>query len=95
MSGGRDGTFAANPYSEPVEPGATFNLGRSAEIFWTEHAGLRLQGDDGFGGIWYIDGLLPGKYQLTFTYQSEREDDTHEVPLWAGEGHVTMNVRLE
>jgi hypothetical protein len=31
---------------------------------------LRLTGPDGSGGGWYFDGLVPGKYLLSFSYEN-------------------------
>ena len=66
----RDATRRGPSASGPVAPGRVLSLEREA---WLERhgGGIRLVGEDGFGGRWWIEGLTLGDWRLRVRYDNE------------------------
>ncbi|MCZ6539364.1 MAG: hypothetical protein O6922_06020 [Chloroflexi bacterium] len=94
MDGGRDGTRPGSPISEPIPVGETLIVDRAAVLVWSTESNLRLQGDDGFGGLWYVDGLQPGVYRLRVHYKNAQTRGSDETRVWTGEG-TPLETELE
>jgi RNA polymerase sigma factor (sigma-70 family) len=70
--GGRWGTSPAPPVL--VGPGKGAMVVGRAHLEWLpDGKSLRLVYPDGSGGGWYFDGLVPGKYLLSFAYENSEE----------------------
>ena len=94
--GGRDGTRPGTPLSSPVQPGESLLMSRAAELVWTEETNLRLVGDDGFGGIWYVDGLRYGVHALRVSYQNRSSRGAGDTPIWTGKAIIpNLNVEVK
>ena len=94
MDGGRDGTRPGNPFSDPVEPGGELIIDHSAELAWESDTKLRLTGDDGFGGIWYVDGLQQGVYALQIVYENRGVHNAEQPCVWIGK-IATQIIEIE
>jgi hypothetical protein len=82
--GGRNATKAGEAFSPLLAPGEIFLVVRRVHLTWIAADTLRLQGDDGFGGIWYFDGLKPSAaYNLKFVYRTYQYSGVDQ--LWVGE----------
>jgi hypothetical protein len=55
--------------------------------------GLRLIGSDVSGGVWYVDGLTPGRYTIAFHYENKLREGPpattsavpqNPIPYWVG-----------
>jgi hypothetical protein len=69
IDGGRNGTRPGKTTTPLLAKDASYVVHLSASLLEANGA-LRLQGDDGFGGIWYFDGLRAGKYSVSVHYDS-------------------------
>jgi RNA polymerase sigma factor (sigma-70 family) len=52
-------------------------LYRAGLLWQPDGKALRLFGPDRSGGTWYFDGLVPGKYQLSFEYKNTEDTQRH------------------
>ncbi|MHC4954463.1 MAG: hypothetical protein ACYTGZ_11295 [Planctomycetota bacterium] len=96
MDGGRDGTAPGRPLSDPVAPGKRLEIDRSAHLAWTPGGTLRLQGDDGFGGVWYVDGLQQGRHELLIEYENRTTQGADATGVWKGKRDVpSVAITLE
>jgi hypothetical protein len=69
VNGRRTRSFIPGPIL--VGPGKTGTIWRRAHLEWLpDGKTLRLIGPDGAGGTWYFDGLVPGKYLLSFEHEN-------------------------
>lgn len=85
-AGGRDGTARGTAASPVLRPGQTYAVQRPAKLY--HHAGgayVRLEGSDGFGGIWFFDIPGPGAYLLRLEYRNDRPAADRKTPFWTGE----------
>lgn len=89
----RDRSFRPNPLT--VDKGQIGTIDRTAKLQpLDEKLGqVRLVGSDGAGGIWYFDGLKPGKHTVRITYQNA-EAGTKDVPIWVGKA-TTNELTVE
>jgi hypothetical protein len=94
--GGRDATQRGVTNTPPLKPGQSFAVVRQAHLYWNNEGHLRLEGSDGFGGIWYFDDLQAGAYQLLATYRSDAKALDGGAAYWSGDitvGPVTIRVK--
>ncbi len=85
MGGGRNRTgpgMAA--VSRPVAPGGSLLVSRAGDLIHRRQGGLRLIGSDGLRGVWYVDRLMFGTYQVQVVYESGRQDTIDGTPVWTG-----------
>lgn len=75
----RDATRRAGMVSDPVVPGRALTVVREARLERSGASSIRLVGEDGFGGQWWIDGLTLGDWRL----QAHYENDAAGAP-WRG-----------
>lgn len=94
MDGGRDGTVPGETISPLVAPGQSLLIDRTGRLLWAKDATLRLIGGDGFGGIWHIDGLKRGKYQLQIEYENVQVSGSSGGTVWTGKA-VTPPKEVE
>ncbi len=80
----RDATSRAGWFSAPVMPGKSLEINRQATLEWQADGTLRLSGPDGFGGLWWFDGLKPGRYVVRLQYENDRERADDNTLLWRG-----------
>lgn len=84
---------AARDATRPVPP-IQIAAGKSETITWRPELSwlpdgktLRLSGGDGSGTVWSFDGLVAGKYSLSFGYQNKVEQVRilkNAQPFWIG-----------
>lgn len=84
FDGGRNGTAPGDPWTQLLLPQDTLEISRRARLVWLDNGTLRLVGSDDFGGIWYLDGLKPGKYTLQITHENNRSQIGEMRPIWTG-----------
>lgn len=96
MDGGRDGTAEGKPLSDPVPPGSSVVRDYSTLLTWTRQMTLRLQGSDGFGGIWYVDGLNTGRHLLHVVYRNRISGGNDDIRIWTGEAALpAVEIKME
>ena len=91
MDGGRDGNLANAQAAASVAAGESITLKRNAKLQWLPGQSLRLQGIDGFGGIWYVDNLTSGKYVLEVIYKPSKNKAASSAQSW---NINTMNKKI-
>jgi RNA polymerase sigma factor (sigma-70 family) len=70
-SGGHNGTGKVSPLS--LGPGEGKTVRWRARLEWLKGGkSLRLRWSDGTFWLWYFDGLVPGKYVVSFTYENTK-----------------------
>lgn len=84
MDGGRNGTRPGEFVSAPVLPGEMLLVTRDARLVWHSPDALRLIGSDGFGGIWYFDGLQTGRYRIQIVYENHSSMIGELESIWTG-----------
>jgi hypothetical protein len=84
FDGGRDATRPGEFVSPLVLPGQSLVISREANLVWFKHQTLRLIGSDDFGGIWYFDGLIPGKYQVRIIHENYKSEIGGMDSIWTG-----------
>lgn len=80
----RDFTSPKGWFSPLLPRGQTLVASLQAKLEWRTDNTLRLSGPDGFGGVWWFDGLHTGNYVFSFEYRSEIERADDNSPLWRG-----------
>ncbi len=84
--GGRDTTKPGQAVTPVLAPGERFELSRRTRLSWAPDNTLRVIGEDGFGGEWYFDGLVPNaSYYIMLVYENSREEMQAKEPLWTGQ----------
>lgn len=83
--GGRNAVRRSEGVPPPVLPGQDLAISRQARLVWLKNGTLRLIGSEETGGIWYFDGLGPGKYKVHFIYENLKADIGDLDAFWAGE----------
>ncbi len=80
IDGGRNRTLPPDVKNCPLlAPGESQVFHLDAKLYW--HGGiLRLGGTDGFGGLWYFSGLVPGLYELRMGYRQMHQQLTLGTP---------------
>lgn len=92
----RDATARAGRFSPVLAPGQTFALSRPATLEWQASGTLRLSGPDGFGGVWWFDGLGAGGYSVGLAYQNDTAKTDNGSPLWCGTVRTPLlSIRIE
>ncbi len=93
IDGGRDGTTPCPPLI--VEKGQNGTVDRSAKLQPLDGklGQFRLIGSDGAGGIWYFDGLKPGKYTISMAYENTKAGP-EDAPNWVGKA-TTKELTVE
>lgn len=66
-----------------IQPGNSTTFFLDGNLIWRNNQ-LRLEGSDGFGGIWYFNDLKPGKYQVQILYQTNYGHDSTSTSFWSG-----------
>ena len=95
MDGGRNAPRASEPVSELLEPGESFVIDRSARLAWrADGRTMRLIGSDGFGGVWYFDGLRRGTWRVQFVYENRRGKIGSGYSVWTGKAVTWERVEL-
>ncbi len=73
LDGGRNASRLIRESDCPiVKSGESVTFYLDGTLTWQNNK-LRLGGPDGFGGLWYFDGLKPGMYKIRFIYHSIQE----------------------
>jgi len=91
MDGGRNGSRAAPTLSRPIAPGETLRVERPARLE-ARADGVRLIGDDPFGGVWHVDAVPIGAVWFRFWYMAAPDGD-RGARVWAGDAR-TRPVRV-
>lgn len=84
FDGGRNAVRPGEIISPLLMPQHHLDFSRNAQLIWTKDKALRLIGSDDFGGIWYFDGLKPGKYRLEIHYESHKPVIANTDAIWVG-----------
>jgi hypothetical protein len=84
FSGGRNAVRGGEGVSPPVLPGQNLAISRQARLVWLKNGTLRLIGSEEIGGIWYFDGLGPGKYKVQFIYENLKAEIGDLDAFWTG-----------
>ena len=86
LDGGRFHLLNRGACTPPLAQGESYRIDYlDAKLCWDRQGKLRLQGQDGFGGVWFYTDLSPGHYWLFASYVNELV--LHQkgvVPLWLG-----------
>lgn len=83
--GGRDGIQPAATLTNAIPMGESYEIRFRARLEYVKNTEtFRLAWSDDFGGIWSIEGLRPGKYQLQIAYENHREYPREDVAVWTG-----------
>jgi hypothetical protein len=53
-------------------------------LVWLKNGTLRLIGSEEIGGIWYFDGLSPGRYKVQFVYENPQAEIGGLDTFWTG-----------
>jgi hypothetical protein len=85
LHGGRNVTRAGQAVSPPLLPGQALVISRQGRLTRLKDGGLRLMGSEEFGGIWYFDGLGPGRYKVQFIYGNPTSRIGDADAVWVGE----------
>jgi len=72
----RDSTSREGRRSPSIAPGQSFVVSRPARLERRPDDSLRLSGPDGFGGLWWFEGLRPGTYSLNFEIDGDIHDES-------------------
>jgi hypothetical protein len=83
--GGRNGVRGGGGASPPLLPGQALVISRQGRLTRLKDGGLRLIGVEESGGIWYFDGLGPGRYKIQFIYGNDRSRIGDLDAFWVGE----------
>jgi len=83
--GGRNAVRAGQGAAPPLLPGQTTVISRQGRLTRLKDGGLRLIGSEEIGGIWYFDGLAPGRYKVQFIYENHRSGTGESDAFWVGE----------
>jgi hypothetical protein len=83
--GGRNAVRSGEGVSPPLLPGQTLVISRQGRLTRLKDGGLRLIGSEESGGIWYFDGLGPGRYKVQFIYGNARSRIGDLDAFWVGE----------
>jgi hypothetical protein len=95
----RDATPREGHFSPSIAPGQSFVITRSARLERQSDGSLRLSGIDGFGGLWWFEGLHPGTYTFEFEFDNDDDDDVKsddKSPHWRGHARIpaiTLAIR--
>ena len=92
--GGRNAVRAGKGVSPPLLPGQTLVISRQGRLTRLKDGGLRLIGSEESGGIWYFDGLGPGRYRVQFIYGNGKSRIGDLDAFWVGEV-TTPGVEVE
>jgi hypothetical protein len=84
--GGRIHISPGHTVTPPLKKGEKYTFKDfDAKLRWDERGTLRLEGTDGFGGVWYYRDIARRKYLLSVEYANERVlNPNADVPLWMG-----------
>jgi len=83
--GGRNAVRFGEGVSPPLLPGQALVISRQARLIRLKDGGLRLIGPEESGGIWYFDGLGPGRYKIQFIYGNRSSRIGSLDEFWVGE----------
>ena len=95
MDGGRNAPRAAETVSNLLAPGESLVIERSAKLLWLpDGSALRLIGSDGFGGVWYFDGLRRTTWEFRIAYENLRAQIGSRTSVWTGKAVTRARVEL-
>ena len=92
----RDATRREGQVTAPLAPGALQRLPREALLEKQTDGRLKLSAYDGFGGVWWFDGLRPGKYRISLVYENREPTTRDGLTVWVGRGEtlpMTVEIR--
>jgi hypothetical protein len=96
VGGGRNRTRPGLSISPVVPPGRSYTLTRMVHLRWQGGDHVTLTGDDGFGGVWTVADVRPGKYHLSIKYEVDRGNAASSHECWLGAAHtpaVAITIR--
>ena len=96
VGGGRNRTRPGLSISPVVPPGHSYTLTRTVHLRQHAPDRISLTGDDGFGGVWTVADLRPGKYRLSIKYKVGPDNAAPGHDCWQGTAQtpsVTITVR--
>jgi hypothetical protein len=101
--GGRDRTSLVTEADCPLlQPGETTEFRLDAGLYWRGQS-LQFGGSDGFGGIWYFDGIKEGPHEFRIGYINPYPALRLGTPgnrvlnnMWTGEGRGPyVEIRIQ
>lgn len=90
FEGGRNATRPGEAVSPPLLPGEALVISRQRRLIPLKNGGLRLIGSEEFGGIWYFDGLGPGRYKVQCIYGNLVSGIGDVNAVWVGEAATPL-----
>jgi hypothetical protein len=98
LQGGRSALLNRASYTPSLAQGESYRIDYlDAKLFWDRDGKVRLQGKDGFGGVWYYTELSPGSYWLFAGYATGQVfQEKGVVPVWVGQGSSNaVSIKLK
>lgn len=79
-----------------LSPGESLKISLPAQLLWLDGGHeLRLHGADPLGGIWNLDGLKAGSYELSLRYANGEQGSKESVAAWVGSADTsTLEISI-